>query len=344
MPVQPMPAGIVKRAKWWRRRGNSKRGFWYQDSQGERVTTKQHLGRIEALKIPPAWKEVRIAPSSRTPLQAVGLDSRGRPQYLYSARFVSIQEQRKFAKLLRFGERLAALREATNEHISQEGLGKERVLAVVVRLINDLHFRVGTEQSVKEYKTYGITTLRNRHLRVLPKGGVEFQFVGKHKVKWRRLLADPELAALLQEIKALGGSRLFHYVGEDGKPHPIKPADVNNYIKSHMGPEFSAKDFRTWTGTLFAAVALAEQGCADDEKTIKKRIRIAVCHAAEQLGNTPTVCRSSYIHPVIFERYQQGSILSDFRKKAERILRRCQPAYEPEELALLELLREASTA
>jgi DNA topoisomerase I len=334
-----LPCPIAKREKWWRRRGNKKRGFRYEDREGNQITDARSLERIQALSIPPAWTQVRVAPSPRSNLQVVGLDTSGRVQYLYHARFVADQQKKKFEKLIRFGERLPALREATNIHIAEDGLTKERVMAVIVRLINDLHFRLGTEESVRSYRTYGVTTLRNRHLRVLPKGKIEFQFVGKHGIRWRRLLVDRELAALLVEIKTLGGSHLFHYRDEANKPCPVTSSDVNRYIKQWMGVEFSAKDFRTWAGTLAAATALAELGSAEDEKTQKRNLRLAACRVAECLGNTPAVCKTAYIHPIVFDCYQRGIVLSDFRRRAERILRRDQPHYEPEECALLEMLR-----
>jgi DNA topoisomerase I len=335
-----LPRPLEKRLHWWRRRGGKKRGFRIEDSQGNPITDTGERDRIQALAIPPAWKEVRIAPSARSNLQAIGLDTSGRVQYLYRARFVAAQQKKKFEKLLRFGERLPALRAATSEHIAYDGLPEERVLAVMLRLISDFHFRLGTEQSVRGHRTYGITTLRNRHLRVLPKGKVEFQFVGKHHVRWRRLLADKELAALLLEIKAIGGSRLFHYLDEANRPCPVTSAHINRYIKQWMGAEFSAKDFRTWAGTLRAAATLAELGGANDEQTLKRHVRLTACRVAEYLGNTPTVCKTAYIHPLVFDCYRRGIVLSDYRSQAESILRRFQPYYEPDEAALVEMLRK----
>jgi DNA topoisomerase-1 len=283
---------------------------------------------------------VRIAPSSRSRVQVVGMDKEGRVQYLYQPAYVQAQQKKKFEKLLRFGQRLPALRQTTNDHIASGGLSRERVLAVMIRLINDLHFRLGTEKSVRSHRTYGLTTLRNRHLRVRDDGRVEFQFVGKHHIPWRRLLVDRDLSALLLEIKSLGGSHLFQYVGEEGKPCPITPAEVNRYIKTWMGAEFSAKDFRTWAGTLSAASALAELGAAEDDKTLQRNIRRAVCRVAEDLVNTPAICKSAYIHPVIFDCYRRGIVLSAFRRRAERILHLSQPHYETEEAALIAMLQK----
>lgn len=331
------------RARWWRRCGSKRRGFWYEDAQGKRITDEAHLQRIKSLVIPPAWTEVRVAPSARSSLQAIGVDGGGRVQRIYHPTFVAKRQRRKFEKIERFGEYLACLRQTANEHITLEGLPRERVLAVVVRLINDLYFRVGSEQSVKRYRTYGVTTLRNRHLEIKRGGRLMFSFVGKHHIPHRRLLVDEELATLMRDIKAVGGARLFNYLDTDKRARPVTPRDVNEYIKAATGPEFSAKDFRTWGGTLLAAVELAELGRAEDPKQIKRNIVRAVERVAERLGNTPTVCRGSYIHPLVIERYAQGYTLDEFRPRNSRFIRRNQPEYELEEVALMKLLRAEVT-
>jgi DNA topoisomerase-1 len=329
------------RARWWRRRGSKKRGFWYEDASGKRITDEEQLARIRALAIPPAWTHVRVAPSPRSRLQAVGVDTSGRIQYKYDAKFAARQQLKKYEKVVRFGERLPHLRRRTNEDIQGEELTRERVLAVVIRLINDLYFRVGSEASVKRYRTYGVTTLRNRHLTIKGRRLI-FSFVGKHHIRHRRIVVDEDLARLMRDIKALGGSRLFQYVDEEGKVRPIKPRDVNEYIKiATDSPEFSAKDFRTWGGTLLAAVELAEMGPPEDERHAKKNVVRAVKRVAEHLGNTPAVCRSCYIHPTVIDRYAEGTTLEEFRRRVERYARRVQNEYEPEEAALLKLVRTA---
>lgn len=340
--VTPKAARRDPRARWWRRHGSKGRGFWYEDAQGRRLTDETHLERIKALVIPPAWKDVRICPSARGRVQAVGLDRLGRRQYIYHSAFAARQQARKYEKIIRFGEQLPALRRLTNEHLNLEGLPRERVLAVVIRLINDLYFRVGSELSVKRYRTYGVTTLRNKHLEIKPGGRLAFNFVGKHHIRHRRLIVDEELATLMRDIKAIGGSRLFEYLGEDGRPRPITPRDVNEYIKTATGPEFSAKDFRTWGGTLLAAIELSEIGRAEDERQTKRNLVKAVKRVAEHLGNTPTVCRGCYIHPTVLDHYLRGTTLAEFRPRRSRRITRTQPEYEPEEAALLKMLRESS--
>ncbi len=326
------------RARWWRRRGSKKRGFWITDANGTRITDEKQLERIRKLAIPPAWIDVRIAPTGRNPLQAVGIDTSQRVQYIYHLDFVAKRQHDKFERFVKFGKFLPALRQMASAHIAMEGLPREKALAVVTRLINELYFRVGSEASVSRYRTYGITTLCNRHLKIESDGSLQFSFVGKHHIQNRRILVDDELSRLITEIIALKGSRLFQYIDGNGKPHSIKPSDINHYIKTGTSAEFSAKDFRTWGGTLLAAVALAEKGKAADQKQVKKNILYAVRKVSERLGNTPSVCRSYYIHPTVFECYEKGVTLEDFRSRKRRAIRHTQPGYEPEEQALMKLL------
>jgi DNA topoisomerase I len=329
-----------KRAKWIQRKGGKSKGFHYVDKKGKEISDEKTLERIKSLVIPPAWKYVRISPAESSSLQAIGMDTNGRIQYLYHSKFSEKQQQKKFAKIEKFGEFLPNLRKVTNEHLLLEGFPREKVLAVMTRLINSLYIRIGTEKSVKNYKTYGITTLQNRHLEINKKGELVFNFVGKHHIKHRKVLVDEELADVMKDLKSLGGKRkLFNYLDENGKPRPIKPTDVNDYLKAATSPEFSAKDFRTWGGTLLAALELAEIGCCEDEKTLNKNILKAVKKVAEQLGNTPTVCRSSYIHPKIIKFYESGITLDEFVPRKKRKIKRIQNEQEAEEKALLKLFQ-----
>lgn len=332
-----------RRANWWRRQGSKTRGFKYFDKENKEIKDEKHLERIKSLVIPPAWKYVRISPSMSGSLQVLGVDTNGRIQYLYSQKFRDKQEKKKFQKIEKFGEHLPKLRKITNEHLELEGFPREKVLAVMMRLINSLYIRVGTEKSVKQYKTYGITTLQNRHLEVKRGGKLLFDFVGKHHIKHRKILVDEDLAAIMRDLKAIGGARkLFNYLDESGNARPIKPSDINNYLKTITAPEFSAKDFRTWGGTLLAAIELAEIGAAEEENTLKKNIVKAVKKVAEQLGNTPTVCRASYIHPTILKSYESGVTLFEFEKKKKRAIKLAQAEYEAEEIALMKLFQAES--
>jgi DNA topoisomerase-1 len=329
-----------RRAKWWRRVGSTGHGFHYTSAEGKRMTDEPSLERIRSLVIPPAWRLVRISPAPSSRIQALGVDTTGRVQYLYHPKFAERQQRKKYAKIERFGEYLPAIRHATNEHLSLEGFPREKVLALMVRLINQLYIRMGDEKSVRHYKTYGITTLQNRHLEIKRNGTLVFEFVGKSHIKHRKVLVDTELADIMAKLKELGPSRkLFHYHDDDGKPRAVKPADVNGYLKSLTSDEFSSKDLRTWGATLLAAVELAEIGRAETEAERKKNIVRAVKKVAEQLGNTPTVCRSSYIHPIVFKAYENDVILEDFRPRKTRRAKRTEVDYEPEESSLLKLFK-----
>jgi DNA topoisomerase-1 len=299
------------------------------------------LERIKSLVIPPAWRHVRISPSASGRVQAVGMDTTGRVQYIYNTKFAERQQRKKFAKIEKFGEYLPKLRETTNRDIALEGFPREKVLAVMMRLINSLYIRVGTEKSAHHYRTYGITTLQNKHFEIKRGGQLVFDFVGKSHVKHRKVMVDEELAAVMKELKELGAARkLFHYLDEEGKARPIKPSDLNAYIKAATSAEFTAKDFRTWGGTLLAAIELAEVGVAEDGREIKKNVVKIVKNVAEELGNTPTVCRASYIHPKVIKSYESGVTIDEFRPKTKRRIRRVEADYEPEEKALVRLLKE----
>lgn len=315
-----------------------KRGFSYRAHDGKNISDKDTLEKIHSLVIPPAWKHVRICPSASGKLQAVGVDTSGRLQYIYHPKFAEKQQRQKFARIEKFGEYMPQLRRVTNEHISLDGFPRDKVLAIMIRLINSLYIRMGTDKSVKHYRTYGITTLGNRHVNIGAKGKVVFEFVGKSRIKHKKVLVDPELAALLKELRSTGrGRKLFQYLDDDGKFHPVKPSQINAYIKSITETDFSAKDFRTWGATLLAAVKLAEIGICDDESQIQKNIVKAVRTVADELGNTPAVCRSSYIHPNVLKAYSQGLVLDAFSPRKMRLAKRIEAEVEPEEAALLKL-------
>lgn len=331
-----------KFSKWWQRKGSKIKNFKYFDEKGNLIENEESLDRIKSLVIPPAWRFVRISPKPKSKIQAIGIDKSGRLQYLYHQKFIEKQKQKKFAKIEKFGEYLPILRQNTNQHLTLEGFPREKVLAVVVRLINSLYIRIGSERSVKYYKTFGITTLQNRHLEIRKNGKLIFSFVGKHHIKHRIVLVDEELSAIMAELKTLGkASKLFHYLDSENKPQPIKPFDVNNYLKTITSTEFSAKDCRTWGATLIAAIELAEIGVTTNPKQIKQNIVSCIKKVAEKLGNTPNVCRNSYIHPKVLENYQKGLVISQFLPKKLRRIKRTQIGYTPEETALLEFFKDS---
>ncbi|MFN0279329.1 MAG: DNA topoisomerase IB [Pyrinomonadaceae bacterium] len=330
-----------RRSKWWRRKGTMKRGFNYVTHEGKPVTDEASLEKIRSLIIPPAWRSVLISPASGGKLQAVGIDTSGRIQYIYHSKFAEAQQRKKFGRIEKFGEFLPQLRQVTNEHISLDGFPREKVLAIMIRLINSLYIRMGTDKSVKHFRTYGITTLRNRHVTIKSKGKVTFEFVGKSSIKHKKVLVDPELAALLQELTGFGrGLKLFQYMNDDDTIQAVRPSQINAYIKTATSSDFSAKDFRTWGASLLAAVKLAEIGAAENETEIKKNIVQAVKTVAEELGNTPSVCRSSYIHPNVLKAYSQGLVLDAFTPRRKKQAKRIEQEFEPEELSLLSLFKQ----
>lgn len=332
-----------RRAKWWLRRGSPRSGFSYWTCDGKHLTKDAALERIKSLVIPPAWRHVRISPHPTSKLQAIGIDGRGRIQYLYNPKFAETQARKKFRKIERFGEYMPQLRRMTNEHIALDGYPRDKVLAIMTRLINSLYIRIGTDRSVREYRTFGITTLGNRHVTFKRKGEVIFDFVGKSKIQHRKVLVDEELAGLLKDLVSIGrGRKLFQYLDDDGRAHPVTPTQINSYIKSVTAPEYSAKDFRTWGATMLAALELADIGPVEDEKEIKKNVVQVVKSVAEQLGNTPSVCRSSYIHPLIIKAYEKGITIENFTPKKLRHLTRFQAELEPAEVSLLEMFRRLS--
>jgi DNA topoisomerase I len=321
----------------WRRKGR-KGNFHYVDSRGKRITDAEKLARIEALVIPPAWRDVWISPRPRAKLQATGIDRAGRRQYLYHPEFRAQQEQEKFDNLVRFAERLPDLRKAMSKHMELEPLSPEWTCAVAIRLINLGWFRVGTERYARTTRTFGITTLRKNHVTV--RGSrISFKYRGKHRAKVRTAVVDAELADAVKTLRAVpGGRQLFRYE-RDGSYCNLTGANLNEYIRQYMGDQFTAKDFRTWGGSLLAAIALAEHGVADTEADAKRRVAAVMRAVGDKLGNTPAVARSSYVSPAVVEQYLDGRTIDDFRPRHLRVVGARDTGLDQEERALLALLR-----
>ena len=320
----------------WRREG--RRRFRYVDSRGNRIADPAKLERIDALAIPPAWREVWISPRPGAKLQATGFDAAGRRQYLYHPEFRAKQEQAKYDGLIRFAERLPELRESMSEHVEKDARDRERVSAVAVRLINLGWFRVGSERYARESRTYGITTLNKSHVSV--RGSrITFRFPGKQRIWVRTQIVDAELAEAVRELRALkGGRRLFRYEWE-GDLYNLTSKRLNDYIGIYMGEEFTAKDFRTWGGTLLAAVALAERGPVETVGEQKRAVAAVMRNVAERLGNTPAVTRASYVSPAVVEQYLDGVTIDDFRPRHLRVVGAHDTGLDVEEQAVLSLLR-----
>ena len=321
----------------WKRAGSKKR-FRYLDGLGNPIDDPAKIERLESLVIPPAWKDVWISPRPGAKLQATGLDKAGRRQYLYHPEFRAQQEQAKFDKLVRFAEALPELRQAMGEHMTHDPYDRERVCAVAVRLINMAWFRVGSDRYAKTSRTHGVTTLTRSHVSVRGTR-VTFRFRAKHKVQVRTSVVDAELAGAIKDLLAQPGpARLFRY-GSNGDSCNLTGAVLNDYIQEHMGEEFTAKDFRTWGGTLTAAIALAEHGLPETEAEAKRTVANVMRAVGERLGNTPAVARASYVSPAVVEQYLDGRTIEDFRPRHLRVVTARDIGLDPEENALLSLLR-----
>ena len=320
----------------WTRVG-SRRHFRYLDGRGRRITDPAKLERIQALAIPPAWKDVRISPRPGAKLQATGVDAAGRRQYLYHDDYRAAQEAAKFAKLVRFADALPAFREAMSEHMEFEPMSPEWTCAVAVRLINLGWFRVGDDRYTRANKTFGITTLRKSHVKV--RGSrIAFRFRAKHRIWVRTAVVDSELAQAMRELLETRGGRLFRYRLDD-EIYNLTARRLNDYIAEFMGEEFTAKDFRTWGGTLIAAVALAERPPVKTETEAKRTVAAVMRTVGERLGNTPAVARASYVSPAVVDQYLDGRTLDDFRPRHLRIVRARETGLDLEEQALVSLLR-----
>jgi len=321
------------------RLGSKEEGFHYRYPEGDLVREEKVLERIENLKVPPAWEDARIARAPSAKVQAVGHDSAGRLQYLYHPTYREKKEREKFERVLRFADALPKMRETTSAHLRRKHLDRYKVLACMTRLVNAAYFRVGEERYAKKNKTYGIATLRRKHLSI-DGDAMIFEYRGKWGQMHRKCVADRKLREIVEECAALPGYEIFKYHDEAGELKDVKARDLNAYIKEVMGDEFSAKDFRTWAGTLIAALKLAELGTAEDEKLANKIVLQAIDAVAERLGNTRDIARSSYVSPRIIEHYLEGSVVARQAEQLEEVLAAEQGALTQEEQALLKLLQK----
>ena len=341
-----MPIKGVRR-RWYldlhgiRREGTKQTGFRYRLPDGSEVHDEKVLARIVRLRIPPAWRDVRIARGDGAPLQAVGIDKKGRTQYLYHPRFRAQREEEKFRRVVEFGEALPLLRRRVRADLNADrdgaALERQRVLASMVRLIDQGFFRVGNDKSAKSESTYGLSTIRGSHVKV-DGDAVLFDYVGKWKKKHKRAVRDAQVAAIVASLKKGKGAELFKFA-QNGRLVDVKDRHVNEYIQSIIGKDFTAKDFRTWAGTLLCSIALAMQGQGTSKAERKRRIRKAIVATAEQLGNTPAVCRSSYICPRLLDEYLEGTPFEMLRK-ARRGSPVVKMGLSMEEKTLLKFLRE----
>lgn len=295
-----------------RRLGTARSGFRYRRADG-RSASSEDLKRIQKLRIPPAWREVAINSAANGRLQVVGKDAAGRWQYLYHEIHTRAQENRKFRRLLKFAQAVPAMRTTIARHMRHPDLGRERVLACILRILSKCFMRPGSEVYASENGSYGIATLRPKHVKVKA-DLVEFDFPGKSGVRQQRQIRDRQVAKVVRGVLKERGAEVFKYKNGSGEFVDVKSRHINDYIKEIMGENFSAKDFRTWAGTLVCACALARAGAEDGEKppARKKKIVAAIKETAETLGNTPAVCRSSYICPEILTGFERGKIIDNY--------------------------------
>lgn len=297
-----------------RRRQGS--GFSYRLPDGTTVRDKATLARIKSLVIPPAWTQVWISIDPNSHLQATGRDQKGRKQYRYHPSFSLHREIVKFEHLVEFGEVLPVIRARTLADLRRPGLPREKVLACVVRLLETTLIRIGNEDYAKENKSFGLTTLRNRHVAV-EGAAIRFQFTGKSGKLWKLRVTDRRIARILRTCQELPGQRLFQYVDADGTRQSIDSSDVNAYLRDITGRPVTAKDFRTWAGTVQAALALAGVPYPETKTAIRKAMKAAIDKVSTQLGNTPSVCRRSYVHPEVLTAFEEGALVLAMAEQAE---------------------------
>jgi DNA topoisomerase-1 len=294
------------------RRRKRGKGFTFLDPQGQRVKDRKVIERIKKLAIPPAWSEVWICPRANGHLQATGRDARGRKQYRYHADWRSVRDETKFARMSAFGEALPKIRERVDQDLSLRGLPREKVLAAVANLLEATLIRVGNPEYAKQNNSFGLTTLRNRHVDISG-ATLRFEFRGKSGKDHSVEIQDRRLARIVRQVRDLPGQSLFQYLDADGERQNISSEDVNDYLRATTGEDFSAKDFRTWGGTVLALSALLELGPCETEKEASRAVVEAVKQVSALLGNRPATCRKFYVHPLVIESYLEGSLTWDLK-------------------------------
>lgn len=317
-------------------------GWQYFDTSGKRIKDENRILRVNRLAIPPAYAEVWICPTAHGHLQATGKDARGRKQYRYHEKWREARDETKYERMVVFGAALPKIRKRVAADLERRGLPKEKVLAAIVSIMERTFIRVGNEEYARENHSYGLTTMLNKHVAV--KGEkVRFKFRGKSGVLHEVGLEDRRLSRIVKKVQDLPGQDLFGYLDEAGEVRGIDSQDVNDYLQEITGEEFTAKDFRTWAGTVLAAVALNAVGPAETQKEKKANIKNAIGAVAKILGNTPAVCRKCYVHPVVLETYFSGEMIDGLRRKTEQALVENLPDLRSVEAAVMSFLQERLT-
>ncbi|MFD1798106.1 DNA topoisomerase IB [Paracoccus aurantiacus] len=316
------------------------KGFSYRGANGQTITDPKRRKRLNALAIPPAWQDVWICADPRGHLQATGRDARGRKQYRYHPDFRDVRDGAKYDHMLEFAKALPKIRKQVHEDMGRRGLPAEKVLATVVWLLENTMIRVGNTDYARSNKSHGLTTLRDRHVDI-DGSKIRFHFKGKGGKNWDLGITDRRVAKIVQSVQDLPGQHLFQYQDEDGDRHQVSSTEVNDYLREISGSEVTAKDFRTWTGTVLAAIALSEYEKADSEAAAKANIRDAIESVAAHLGNTPAICRKCYVHPQIIDAYMADELKLELRDKIEQKLKK--PGLRHEEKQVLKFLQRRLT-
>ena len=312
--------------------------FEYFDTKGQPITDETRLLRIRRLAIPPAYTDVWICPTANGHLQATGRDARGRKQYRYHEKWREARDETKYDRMLIFGAALPKIRERVEADLALPGLPKNKVLATIVSIMERTFIRVGNEEYARTNNSYGLTTMKNKHVDV--KGSkVQFNFRGKSGVEHSVDIADRRLARIVKKVQDLPGQELFGFVDDGGVARDIKSQDVNDYLREITGEDFTAKDFRTWAGTVLAAVALNHLDACETQKEAKKNVKNAITAVAKILGNTPAVCRKCYVHPAVLETYLSGNMIEGLKRKTEEALAQNLPDLRSVEAAVMTFLQ-----
>ncbi|WP_195162570.1 DNA topoisomerase IB [Mesorhizobium sp. NBSH29] len=319
------------------RRIRTGRAFGYRDPQGEKVTDAEVLGRIRSLAIPPAWNDVWICADEDGHIQATGRDLRGRKQYRYHPRWSSCRDEVKYSSLVAFAEALPALRRSVDTDLRRRGLPRDRVVASVIWLLDNTMIRVGNAAYARDNKSFGLTTLRDRHVTITG-GTLRFAFKGKSGKQWQLQLTDRRIAKVVRGAQEIPGQHLFQFLDDDGTRHPIRSQDVNGYIRATTGVDLSSKHFRTWGGTVTAATLLAKTELPESKAGQSRVLNSVVDQVASHLGNTRTVCRNCYIHPMVIEAWESGT-LAETMKTARRSFRKPIDGLDEEETQVLKWLK-----
>ncbi|MCJ2015423.1 DNA topoisomerase IB [Methylobacterium sp. J-076] len=319
-------------------RRRSGTGFSYRDAKGAPIRDQGTLERIKKLAIPPAYTDVWICPRRNGHIQATGRDAKGRKQYRYHPDFRQAREANKFSRIMSFADALPGIRRRAEADMRRKGLPRDKVLATVVALLENTLIRVGNNDYARTNRSYGLTTLRDPHVKV---AGAEmtFQFRGKSGKDWNISLKDRRIARIVKACQDLPGQELFQYIDEDGVQRDVTSSDVNAYLREITGEDFTAKDFRTWAGTVLAALALKAFETFDSEAGAKRNVRTAIEHVAQRLGNTPTICRKCYIHPEVLDCYLEGALVDQMRGAVESELTEDPGSLRADEAAVLGLLQ-----